>query len=95
MFQFCYVEFYAAQWTQTLTQQFVLKPLHNIILIVFSDVEFVSIEISRVTEVKMLRMNGALYLRPPPTCLPGVRRDNLTFTLILCRVITQMIRMYL
>lgn len=76
MFQFCYVEFYAAHWTQILTQQFVLKPLHNIIWIVFSDVEFVSIEISRVTEVKMLRMNGALYLRPPPTCLSGVRRDN-------------------
>ena len=82
LFQFCFV---AVHLKQILTQKFVSKPLQNISWIVCSDVEFVSITVSRVAEAKMLRMNGTLYPPFPNTCLPGVQRDNLTFTLILSR----------
>jgi hypothetical protein len=66
MFQFCFVEFYAANLKQILTQKFVSKPLQNISWIVFSGVEFVTVTISRVTEVTMLRMNGNIYMSFPP-----------------------------
>jgi hypothetical protein len=87
MFQFCFVELYAAHLKQILTQKFVSKPLQNISWMMFADVEFVSIAISQVTEVKILRMNGNLYQPSPHTCFPGVRRDSLTFIFILSRVI--------
>jgi len=34
----------------------------------------------------MLRMKGTLYPPFPPQCLHGVRTDNLTFTLIVSRI---------
>jgi hypothetical protein len=66
MFQFSFVDFYVAHLKQIQTQKFFSKPLQNISWIVFSEVEFISIPISRMTEVKMLRMNGTLYPLFPP-----------------------------